>query len=189
MCSSDLDVDVLDRTIQGLSRSYGDATVGTLVALLGSSGRLEIAQVGGPASYRLGLGEGDLANEVVKVLVEAIPTATRVAVEIEVENWVGTADSADLGRRVAAVMRLPHAGEPGWHFSGATWEWHRSDPASKPCPVCGGTGGANGCGEGSGYEGPCHAGPYVPLAPPAPKVEEPSTFESSWWEMREEGYC
>jgi S-adenosylmethionine hydrolase len=53
------DVDVLDRTIQGLSRSYGDATVGTLVALLGSSGRLEIAQVGGPASYRLGLGEGD----------------------------------------------------------------------------------------------------------------------------------
>jgi S-adenosylmethionine hydrolase len=33
--------------------------VGTLVAILGSSGRLEIAQVGGAASDRLGLGEGD----------------------------------------------------------------------------------------------------------------------------------
>jgi S-adenosyl-L-methionine hydrolase (adenosine-forming) len=53
------DVDVLERTIHGLSRSYGDAPVGTLVAILGSSGRLEIAQVGGPAAVRLGLGEGD----------------------------------------------------------------------------------------------------------------------------------
>ena len=47
------------RTVQGLARSYGDAPVGTLVAILGSSGRLEIAQVGGAASDRLGLGEGD----------------------------------------------------------------------------------------------------------------------------------
>lgn len=53
------EVNVLDRTVQGLARSYGDAPVGTLVAILGSSGRLEIAQVGGAASDRLGLGEGD----------------------------------------------------------------------------------------------------------------------------------
>jgi len=33
--------------------------VGTLLALVGSSGRLEIAQVGGNAAERLGLGEGD----------------------------------------------------------------------------------------------------------------------------------
>ena len=50
---------VLDRRIEGLSRSYGDAPVGTVVAILGSSGRLEIAQVGGAATERLGLGEGD----------------------------------------------------------------------------------------------------------------------------------
>jgi hypothetical protein len=47
------------RVIRGLSRSYGDAPVGTILALIGSSGRLEIAQVGGDASERLGLGEGD----------------------------------------------------------------------------------------------------------------------------------
>lgn len=53
------EVCVLDRRIRGLSRSYGDAPVGTVVAILGSSGRLEIAQVGGAATERLGLGEGD----------------------------------------------------------------------------------------------------------------------------------
>jgi S-adenosylmethionine hydrolase len=53
------EVHVLDRSIAGLSRSYGDAPVGTVVAILGSSGRLEIAQVGGAATERLGLGEGD----------------------------------------------------------------------------------------------------------------------------------
>jgi S-adenosylmethionine hydrolase len=50
------------RVIRGLSRSYGDAPVGTILALIGSSGRLEIAQVGGDASERLGLGEGDFVR-------------------------------------------------------------------------------------------------------------------------------
>jgi len=52
-------VSVPGRVIPGLARSYGDAPVGTLVAVLGSSGRLEIAQVGGDAADRLGLGLGD----------------------------------------------------------------------------------------------------------------------------------
>ncbi|HEY3216052.1 MAG TPA: SAM-dependent chlorinase/fluorinase [Candidatus Eisenbacteria bacterium] len=52
-------VGVAGREVRGLARSYGDAPLGTLVALLGSSGRLEIAQVGGNASDRLGLSEGD----------------------------------------------------------------------------------------------------------------------------------
>ncbi len=52
-------VTLLNRTIRGTSRSYGDAPVGTLVAVMGSSGRIEIAQVGGDAAVRLGLGEGD----------------------------------------------------------------------------------------------------------------------------------
>jgi len=46
--------------ILGLQRTYGDAPIGTLVALIGSSGRLEIAEVGGHASARFGLGVGDL---------------------------------------------------------------------------------------------------------------------------------
>lgn len=53
------EVAILDRVVKGLSRSYGDAPVGTVMALLGSSGRLEIAQVGGAASDRMGIGEGD----------------------------------------------------------------------------------------------------------------------------------
>lgn len=55
----ELAVSIPGRSIAGLARSYGDAPVGTLVAILGSSGRLEIAQVGGDASGRLGLGLGD----------------------------------------------------------------------------------------------------------------------------------
>jgi S-adenosylmethionine hydrolase len=47
------------RVVIGLARSYGDAPVGAIVAVLGSSGRLEVAQVGGHASERLGLGLGD----------------------------------------------------------------------------------------------------------------------------------
>jgi len=56
---SGLRVLVAGRVIHGLGRAYGDSKAGTLLAILGSSGRLEIAQVGGDAAERLGLGEGD----------------------------------------------------------------------------------------------------------------------------------
>ena len=54
-----LEVRVGSRSFAGITRSYGDAPVGTVVVVLGSSGRVEIAQVGGAAAVRLGLGEGD----------------------------------------------------------------------------------------------------------------------------------
>lgn len=54
-----LEVSVANRVIRGLARAYGDAKPGTLLAIMGSSGRVEIAQVGGHASARLGLDEGD----------------------------------------------------------------------------------------------------------------------------------
>jgi len=54
-----LEVHLGGRVIRGLARSYGDAPIGTLVAIIGSSGRLEIAQVGGDAATRFGLGDGD----------------------------------------------------------------------------------------------------------------------------------
>jgi S-adenosylmethionine hydrolase len=47
------------RVIRGLSGSYGDAPVGTLIAVIGSSGRLELAQSRGDASQRLGLSVHD----------------------------------------------------------------------------------------------------------------------------------
>ena len=53
------DVRLLDRRVGALARSYGDAPVGTIVAIIGSSGRLEIAQVGGDIAERMGIGEGD----------------------------------------------------------------------------------------------------------------------------------
>ena len=56
---TDLEVHAGGRRIRGLARSYGDAPVGTVLAIIGSSGRLEIAQVGGAADSRLGLGVGD----------------------------------------------------------------------------------------------------------------------------------
>jgi len=56
---SGLTLTVPGRVVAGLARTYGDAPVGTIVAVLGSSGRLELAQVGGHAAERLGLGLGD----------------------------------------------------------------------------------------------------------------------------------
>lgn len=55
----DLRVDVFDRHIDGIGTSYGDAPIGALVAVMGSSGRLEIAEVGGSATHRFGIGVGD----------------------------------------------------------------------------------------------------------------------------------
>ena len=54
-----IEVELSGRHIRGIARSYGDAPIGTLVAIVGSSGRLEIAQVGGHAASRFGFGEGD----------------------------------------------------------------------------------------------------------------------------------
>jgi S-adenosylmethionine hydrolase len=50
-----IEVQAVGRTIHGITRSYGDSAVGAVIALIGSSGRLEIAQVRGDASQRLGL--------------------------------------------------------------------------------------------------------------------------------------
>jgi hypothetical protein len=56
---SRLEVEVAGRTVSGIARSYGDAAIGTLVAIIGSSGRLELAEVGGHASSRFGIGARD----------------------------------------------------------------------------------------------------------------------------------
>lgn len=45
--------------VEGLARTYGDHQPGTLVALIGSTGRLEIALVGGSAAERIGGRGGD----------------------------------------------------------------------------------------------------------------------------------
>jgi hypothetical protein len=54
-----LEVQVFGKTVQGLTRTYGDSPVGTLVAILGSSGRLELAEVKGHAASRWGIGPRD----------------------------------------------------------------------------------------------------------------------------------
>jgi S-adenosylmethionine hydrolase len=46
------------RSVEGLSRTYGQQPEGTLVALIGSSGRLELAVVGGSAAAILGVSAG-----------------------------------------------------------------------------------------------------------------------------------
>jgi len=56
---AELEVRVLDRRVHGITRSYGDAEIGALVAILGSSGRIELAEVGGAAASRWGIGPGD----------------------------------------------------------------------------------------------------------------------------------
>lgn len=45
--------------VQGISRTYGQHPPGTLVALVGSGGRLELAVVGGSAAARLGASAGE----------------------------------------------------------------------------------------------------------------------------------
>lgn len=52
-------VEIVGRHIHGVSHSYADARLGSLIALIGSSGRLEIAEVGGHGASRFGFGRGD----------------------------------------------------------------------------------------------------------------------------------
>lgn len=54
-----LEVKAGGRVIRGLVRTYGDAPRGALVALMGSSGRLEISVVEGDVAWRYGIGAGD----------------------------------------------------------------------------------------------------------------------------------
>lgn len=54
-----LEVQVLGHSIHGLAPAYGAHERGAVVAVMGSSGRLEVAQVGGDCATRLGIGEHD----------------------------------------------------------------------------------------------------------------------------------
>lgn len=64
--ADELRVRYLGHTIAGLSRAYGDHPPGALIALIGSSDRLEIAEVNGTAAKRLGARAGD------EVLVQSL---------------------------------------------------------------------------------------------------------------------
>lgn len=52
------EVTIQGRSIAGISQTYGDHPAGTLVALVGSRGRLEVAIVGGNAAAKLRAGVG-----------------------------------------------------------------------------------------------------------------------------------
>ncbi len=62
---ADLEVRVAGRRLRGIRQAYGDNTVGTLVAIMSSSGVLEVAQVGGDVADRLGIGVGDPVSVVI----------------------------------------------------------------------------------------------------------------------------
>ena len=47
-----------EHNVEGIASTYGDRPQGTLTALVGSTGRLELAVVGGSAAKRLGVGVG-----------------------------------------------------------------------------------------------------------------------------------
>jgi S-adenosylmethionine hydrolase len=56
--ASDWIIEVAGSRIEGLVRTYGECPTGTLVALVGSSGWVEIAVVNGDAAGRLAVGPG-----------------------------------------------------------------------------------------------------------------------------------
>lgn len=53
---------IIDQHIIGLRRTYAEAPVGALIALIGSSDRLEIAVRNGSAAQTLGVGIGDIVR-------------------------------------------------------------------------------------------------------------------------------
>jgi S-adenosylmethionine hydrolase len=55
---TDWTVEIAGSRVDGLVRTYGDSAPGTLVALVGSSGWVEVAVVNGDAAERLGVGPG-----------------------------------------------------------------------------------------------------------------------------------
>ncbi len=55
----EIEILLRNRRIEGLKKTYGEAAQGELIALMGSSGRLEVAQVGGNAQRLLGARTGE----------------------------------------------------------------------------------------------------------------------------------
>jgi S-adenosylmethionine hydrolase len=60
--SAQLNIHVIDQHIDGLQQTYSDAPVGMLIALIGSSGHLELALRNGSAAQMLGVGIGDIVR-------------------------------------------------------------------------------------------------------------------------------
>jgi S-adenosylmethionine hydrolase len=54
-----LTIKIIDQHISGLRRTYADGQSGMLIALIGSSGRLELSVCNGSAAQTLGVGIGD----------------------------------------------------------------------------------------------------------------------------------
>jgi len=54
-----IEIRMAGHTIDGVSKTYGDASPGALIALFGSSGYLEVAEVNGDAARRLSTAIGD----------------------------------------------------------------------------------------------------------------------------------
>jgi S-adenosylmethionine hydrolase len=57
--SDQLTFKIIDQHISGLHRTYADASNGCLIALVGSSNRIELAVCGGNAAQTVGVGIGD----------------------------------------------------------------------------------------------------------------------------------
>ena len=57
-----LTVKIIDQHIAGISRTFADVTVGELIAVIGSSDRLELAVRNGSAAQTLGVGIGDIVR-------------------------------------------------------------------------------------------------------------------------------
>jgi S-adenosylmethionine hydrolase len=58
----DLTVEIIDQRIPGLKQTYAEGPVGALIALIGSSDRLELAVRNGSAAQTLGVGIGDIVR-------------------------------------------------------------------------------------------------------------------------------
>ncbi len=63
---SDLMVGIGSDVAEGLSQAYADVPLGTLLAVIGSTGRLELAQYGADAASRIGVAVGDAVRVRVK---------------------------------------------------------------------------------------------------------------------------
>jgi hypothetical protein len=57
--TKDIKVDIFGTTINGLTKAFGDAAKGDVIAFIDSTGHLAIAVVNGSAKQKLGAGVGD----------------------------------------------------------------------------------------------------------------------------------
>ena len=95
-------IEIAGERIEGILRTYGDRPTGTLIALIGSSGWVEVAVANGDAARQLTAGAGTTVwvAEPLKILV-----TSDLNISLQSVDWHGWLDVSGISHARDLVVR------------------------------------------------------------------------------------